>query len=303
MDWLAEPLSQAFMRQAILGGCLAAVTTALVGTWMVLRGLTFMGDALAHGVLPGIAIAFLIDGNLVAGALVGALAMVGGIHVVYQRSGLPEDVGIGLLFVGMLALGVVVISRSGSFTVGLTALLFGDVLGITTGDVALLAAAVVVTATALVVLHRGLLALTFNPVKARALGLHPEAMHLVMLTLIALAIVTSFRPVGALLVFAMLVAPPSTAALLVRRVPAMMLTATAVGVASVVVGLVLSYHADTAASATVAVTAVAVFFTTLGIRDGSRHLRRRRLRAGGEHATSLDNGPFGTSRSASASAR
>ena len=273
MDWLAEPLAQTFMLQAMLGGALAAVTTALVGTWMVLRGLTFMGDALAHGVLPGIAVAFLLDGNLVLGAMVGAFAMVAGIHVVHQRTGLPEDVGIGLLFVGMLALGVVIISRSGAFTVGLTTVLFGDVLGITTGDLALLAAAAAVTVTAIIVLHRGFLVLSFNPAKARLLGLHPAALHLVMLTLIALAIVTSFRPVGALLVFAMLVAPPATAALLVRRVPAMMLTATLIGVAAVLLGLLLSYHANTAASATVAVAAVALFFATLAIREGWRRLR------------------------------
>ncbi len=282
MEWLVEPFTQSFMRQALLGGSLAAITTAVVGTWMVLRGLTFMGDALAHGVLPGIAVAFLLDGNLVVGAVVGALVMVGGIHVVHERAGLPEDVGIGLLFVGMLALGVAIISRSGAFTVGLTAVLFGDVLGITTADLVLLAAAAAVTVALMVVLHRGLLALAFNPDKARLLGLRPRLMHLVMLALMALAIVTSFRPVGALLVFAMLVAPPSTAVLLVRRVPAMMLTAVAVGIVAVVVGLLVSYHADTAASATVAATAVVIFFVTLVTREVWR--RNRPVAAAGQPA-------------------
>lgn len=275
MGWLADPFSQSFMQQALLGGSLAAVTTALIGTWMVLRGLTFMGDALAHGVLPGIAIAFLINGNLIAGAVVGALVMVGGIHVVHRRAGLPEDVGIGLLFVGMLALGVVIISRSGSFTVGLTTVLFGDVLGITRNDVVLLMATAILTGLAVIVFHRGFLALSFNPAKARLLGLHPGAMHLIMLVLIALAIVMSFRPVGALLVFAMLVAPPSTAVLLVRRVPAMMLAAVAVGVVSVFVGLLVSYHVGTASSATIAATAVGIFFVTLTVRDVWRRLRPR----------------------------
>lgn len=273
MTWLTDPFTQSFMIQALLGGSLAALTTALVGTWMVLRGLTFMGDALAHGVLPGIAIAFLLNGNLVVGAVVGALVMVAGIQVVHQRAGLPEDVGIGLLFVGMLALGVVIISRSGSFTVGLTNVLFGDVLGITTGDLVLLAVSAVITAVAIAVFHRGFLVLSFNPAKARLLGLYPTAMHLIMLTLIALAIVASFRPVGALLVFAMLVAPPSTAALVVRRVPAMMLVAVVVGVASVFIGLLVSYHAATAASATVAATAVVVFFLTLTVRELWRLVR------------------------------
>lgn len=292
MAWLTEPFTQSFMLQALLGGSLAAVTTALIGTWMVLRGLTFMGDALAHGVLPGIAVAFLLDGNLVAGAVAGALVMVAGIHVVHQRAKLPEDVGIGLLFVGMLALGMVIISRSGSFTVGLTTVLFGDVLGITTNDLVLLAATAVVTATAMVVLHRGFLALSFNPAKAKLLGLYPAAMHLIMLTLIALAIVTSFRPVGALLVFAMLVAPPSTAVLLVRRVPAMMVTAALIGVASVFVGLLISFHANTATSATIAATAVVIFFVTLTVRESWRHLPRGPS-AGAEHPSpgKADVGP------------
>lgn len=277
MAWLTEPFTQSFMLQALLGGSLSAATTALIGTWMVLRGLTFMGDALAHGVLPGIAVAFLVNGNLVAGAVAGALVMVAGIHIVHQRAKLPEDVGIGLLFVGMLALGVVIISRSGSFTVGLTSVLFGDVLGITTSDVALLAVAAVVTAGAMVVFHRGFLALSFNPAKAKLLGLYPAAMHLIMLTLIALAIVTSFRPVGALLVFAMLVAPPSTAVLLVRRVPAMMVTAAVIGVVSVFVGLLISFHANTATSATIAATAVVTFFFILTVQESWRRLHRGSL--------------------------
>ena len=290
MAWLTEPFTQSFMLQALLGGSLAAVTTALIGTWMVLRGLTFMGDALAHGVLPGIAVAFLLDSNLVAGAVAGALVMVAGIHVVHQRAKLPEDVGIGLLFVGMLALGVVIISRSGSFTVGLTTVLFGDVLGITTNDLVLLAATAVVIATAMVVLHRGFLALSFNPAKAKLLGLYPAAMHLIMLTLIALAIVTSFRPVGALLVFAMLVAPPSTAVLLVRRVPAMMMTAAVIGVVSVFVGLLISFHANTATSATIAATAVVIFFVTLTARESWRRLQRGPP-AGAESSSMLDQIP------------
>jgi ABC-type Mn2+/Zn2+ transport system permease subunit len=291
MDWLTEPFTQSFMLQALLGGSLAAVTTALIGTWMVLRGLTFMGDALAHGILPGIAVAFLLDGNLVAGAVVGALVMVAGIHVVHQRAGLPEDVGIGLLFVGMLALGVVIISRSGSFTVGLTSVLFGDVLGTTASDLVLLAVTAAVTAAVIVAFHRGFLAVAFNPEKARLLGLYPAMMHLIMLTLIALAIVTSFRPVGALLVFAMLVAPPSTAVLLVQRVPAMMVTTVAIGAVSVFVGLLVSFHVNTATSATIAVTAVAIFFVTLTVRESWRRLHRP-----------SSAGPGGASSSAPASA-
>jgi ABC-type Mn2+/Zn2+ transport system permease subunit len=197
LEWLTEPFSVRFMQQALLGGLLAAVTTALIGTWVVIRGMAFMGDALAHGVLPGIALAFVLGVDLTLGAIAGALVMVAGIVLVHRRAALREDTGIGLLFVGMLALGVIIISR----------------------------------------------------------------------TLLTLAIVSSFRAVGTLLVFGLLIAPPATAALLARSVPVMMLTAVGIGSGAVVIGLLLSWHLGTAAGATVAGVAVLAFFMVLVGRD------------------------------------
>jgi hypothetical protein len=134
VDWLTDPFALDILQRTLIAGLLTALAGAVVGTWVVIRGLTFMGDALAHGVLPGIAVAVLLDINPVLGAAASALIMVVGVRLVADRSRLPEDVGIGLLFVGMLALAVVIISRSATFATDLTGALFGDVLGVTTGE-------------------------------------------------------------------------------------------------------------------------------------------------------------------------
>jgi ABC-type Mn2+/Zn2+ transport system permease subunit len=168
----------------------------------------------------------------------------------------------------------VLISRSRSFTGELTSFLFGSVLGADAGAIWLQAGAALLTLVAVVALYRPFLALSFNAEKAATLGLRPRLAHLAMLGLVAVAIVSSFRTVGTLLVFGLLVAPPATASLLVRRVPSMMALAAALGVASVALGLVLSYHLDTAAGATMAGTSVAVFFVVLAVREGVRWLRR-----------------------------
>ena len=274
IDWFLDPFQYAFMQRALLGGALAAAICAVVGTWVVLRGLAFMGDALAHGVLPGIALAFLWGFDLTLGALASAAVMVAGINLVNRRGNLREDTGIGLLFVGMLALGVIIISRASTFSTELTGFLFGNVLGVTTTDLRTQAVAAVLTIVACTLLYRPFLALAFNQEKAALLGLRPRLANVVLLGLIAIAVVSSFRAVGTLLVFGLLIAPPATASLLVRRVPTMMVTAAAIGVTSVALGLVLSFHYDTAAGATMAGTAVLVFFVVLAGSELTRTLRR-----------------------------
>lgn len=276
-EWFTDPFEFEFMRRALLAGLLVAVTTSVVGTWVVLRGLAFMGDALAHGVLPGIAVAFLVGFDLTLGAALGAGVMVLGIDLVNRRARLAEDTGVGLLFVGMLALGVVIVSRAGSFATDLTAFLFGDVLGVETSDLWVQAGAAVASLVGAALFYRPFLVLSLHEEKAELFSLRPGLARIVMLGLVALAVVSSFRAVGTLLVFGLLVAPPATASLLVRRVPAMMVTAVAVGVVSVVAGLVVSYHTDTAAGATMAGMAVAVFFAVLLVRETV--LRVQELRA------------------------
>lgn len=273
IGWFTEAFEPEFMQRALLAGLLACAATAVVGTWVVLRGLTFLGDALAHGVIPGLALAVLWGFSPVVGAFVAALVMSGAVTLVSRRARVREDTGIGLLFVGMLALGVVIVSRSDNFTTDVTSLLFGDVLGVTTGDLwgqAAGAAAVVVVS---VVLYRPFLALAFNAEKAATLGMRPTLTHVALMILLATAIVASFEAIGTLLVFGLLIGPPATASLLVRRVPLIMAAAVALGALAVVLGLAVSYHHDTAGGATIAGIAVAEFFVVLAAQEARRAVR------------------------------
>ncbi len=267
MDWITDPFAYDFQLRALTAGSLAAITLAVIGTWVVIRGMTFLGDALVHGVVPGIAIAVLFDFNLLVGAAVAAVVMILGINFVHRQTTFSEDTGIGLLFVGMLGLGVILISRSASYTGSLTSILFGDALGVSEGDITGLVVVTVVTLVVSALLYRPLLVLAFNEQKAQLLGLRPRLAHMAMLGLVTLGIVGSFQTVGTLLVFGLMVGPPATAALFVRRVPAIMATAALIGVGSVVVGLIASFHLGTSGSATMAVVPIFLFFAVLTVRS------------------------------------
>jgi manganese/iron transport system permease protein len=274
IDFVLDAFSSDLTRRALLGGLLAATTTALIGTWVVVRGLAFFGEALSHGVLPGIALAAIWGLDLTLGAVVSAVVMVFGINLVNRTTRLPEDTGIGLLFVGMLAVGVVVISREDTYAGDLTAFLFGDVLAVRSPELRLEAIVLGITLVGVVLGHRAFLALACGRDKAAALGLRPALAHAAMLALLALAVVSSFRAVGTLLVLGLLVAPPAAASLVARRLPTIMVTAVGFSWLAVIVGLTVSYHADTAASASVAVAAVALFFAVLAGSELARALRR-----------------------------
>ena len=273
MDWLSEPFELALQQRALLGGVLAALALSLVGTWVVIRGMTFLGDALVHGVVPGIAIAIIFDFNVLVGAVLAAIVMIGGINLVHRQTGFSEDTGIGLLFVGMLGLGVILISRTDSFAGNLTTILFGDVLGVSGDDLIALAVVALIVLAMTVAFYRPFLVLSFNEQKARLFGLRPGLAHIALLSLITISIVGSFQTVGTLLVFGLLVGPPATAALLVKRVPTMMVTAAAIGVLSVAVGLIVSFHANTSGSATMAVIPIVLFFVVLILRSLRRPVR------------------------------
>lgn len=275
--WLIDPFALGFAQRALLGGTLAGVMSAVVGTWLVLRGMSFFGDAFVHGVVPGIAAAVVLGVDPALGAAVAAIVMVAGIELVNRRSMLGEDTAIGLLFVGMLALGVAIISSIDSYTGSLTSILFGDALGVTRADLvqqAVLASVVLVVSA---LMYRPFLALAFNRQKAELLGMRPRVAHAAMLALIASAVIGSYQAVGTLLVFGLLIGPPATAVLLVRTVPRMMVTAAVISVVSVWFGLVLSYHLGTAASATMALVPIAGFFVTLAWVRLRAAARARRL--------------------------
>ncbi|MFD0361316.1 zinc ABC transporter permease AztB [Nocardia sp. GCM10030253] len=273
MEWLFAPFEVAFVQRALWGGLLVSCVCALAGTWVVVRGMAFLGDAMAHGMLPGVAVAALLGGNLLLGAAISCAAMAFGVSALGRNRRLSADTGIGLLFVGMLALGVIIVSRSQSFAVDLTGFLFGDVLAVRDRDLGYLTAALLVAVTVAILGHRAFVALTFDPRKAHTLGLHPRLAHVALVGLVTLAIVASFHIVGTLLVFGLLIAPPAAATYWADRIPVIMLIAALLGALSTIVGLVISWHASTAGGATIAAVAVGLFFLSAlvaAVRDRLR---------------------------------
>jgi ABC-type Mn2+/Zn2+ transport system permease subunit len=272
MDIFITPFtSNGFMLQALLAGALVSIACAIAGTFVILRGLAFIGDAMAHGVLPGIAVAIItgIPGTL--GAAAGAAFMIGGITLITQRSRLSSDTAIGLLFVGMLSLGVVIVSRSNSFSGDLTRILFGEILGIGRSAIVLQLAATIIVAAIASVCSRPFLILSFDPEQAEVAGFSVRLYHNIMLFMIAITIIVSFQTVGTLLVFGLLIAPAGAGALLARRIKAMMAWASLFGILSMYFGLLISYHFNLAAGASIILVAVTIFFTVFVAQNIRQH--------------------------------
>jgi zinc/manganese transport system permease protein len=258
MTWITEPFAADFMQRALFGGILVATICAVVGTWVVIRGMAFLGEAMAHGMLPGVAAASLIGAPVILGAAVSAVVMSLGVSLISRRGRLSQDTSIGLLFVGMLSLGVIIVSHSRSFAVDLTAILFGDVLAISSSDLTMLTIALVTTLVVTALFHRSFVALAFDPRIATTMGLRPRLAHVALVGLVTLAVVASYGAVGSLLVVGLLLAPAVAAGHWARRIPGIMLLATAFGTAAVLLGLLLSWYAATAAGASIAIVAIAL---------------------------------------------
>jgi ABC-type Mn2+/Zn2+ transport system permease subunit len=264
--WVAPFTENPFLLRALLAGVLVALSCAIAGTFVVLRGLAFLGDALAHGVLPGVAAALLLGAPGIVGAAIGATLMIAGVNLVTSRSRLSSDTAIGLLFVGMLALGVVIVSKSDSFTGDVVGILFGEMLGASWSGLAQQAIALAVIAAAARIFARPFLLLSFDPEQADVAGWSSRRCQLVLLVMVALTVIMSFQTVGTLLVFGMLIAPAGAGALLAHRLGSMMAWAAGIGSASVYVGLLISYHFDFAGSASIVVVAVTTFFVIFTVQ-------------------------------------
>jgi len=279
VSWLLDPFSLEFVQRALLGGVLVAVLCAVAGTWVIVRGMAFLGEALAHGMLPGVALATVLGLPVLAGAAVSAVVMSLGIGVLQRRAKVSYDTSIGLLFVGMLALGVIVISHAGSFATDATAILFGDILAVTAADLIVLVVAVALGIAAAALAHRSLVALAIDERIARVLGLRPRLAQTVLVGLVTLAVVASYQAVGSLLVVGLLVAPAVAARQWTERIPSTMVLAAAIGALAVAVGLVVSWHAATAAGATIAATAIAAAGVSWLLRRATNEVRRRAVAA------------------------
>jgi zinc/manganese transport system permease protein/manganese/iron transport system permease protein len=275
MTWLLDPFALEFVQRALLGGVLVAILCAIAGTWVIVRGMAFLGEALAHGMLPGVALATVSGLPVLFGAATSAVVMSLGIGALQRRAKLSYDTSIGLLFVGMLALGVIVISHAGSFATDATAILFGDILAIGAGDLVVLAVAVAIGATAAALAHRSLVALAIDERVARVLGLGPRIAQTVLVGLVTLAVVASYQAVGSLLVVGLLVAPAVAARQWTERIFSTMVLAAVIGAVAVAAGLLISWHAATAAGATIAGTAIAAAALSWAARATREAVRPR----------------------------
>lgn len=266
---LVQPLTYEFMQRALVASLLIGGISGVVGCFIVVRGMSFFGDALSHSILPGVAIAYIFGADLFLGGLIAGVSTALGIGWLTGRGRLREDTAIGVVFVGMFALGIVIISSASSYSVDLTHILFGNVLGVRPSDLLVMAGCGVVVIGAIILFYKELLTQSFDPGLMRTLRLPGEALRLMLLVLIAVTIVASLQTVGIALMLAMLITPAATAQLLVKRMHHMMIVASLIGMISGFVGLYLSWNLDVASGAAIVLTSTAIFIVTFVVT----HLR------------------------------
>jgi ABC-type Mn2+/Zn2+ transport system permease subunit len=283
--FIREPLQYAFMVRALLAGIVVGVLCAVIGCYVVLRSMAFLGDAMSHAILPGVAVACLLGKNLAYGALVAALVVAVGLNLITRRGAIKEDTAIGILFAGAFSLGVALISTMKSYAArNLTEILFGNILGVSPGDLWRLLGLAVIVLAAILLFYREFLVISFDPILALTLRLKTDRLQLLMFILLALTIVVSLQTVGVGLAAGMLVTPGAAAYLLARRLPRMMLISAAIGVVSSIVGAYASYWFDVASGAAIVLAATLIFFVTFLFAPGrgivwQRALDRKAARA------------------------
>jgi manganese/iron transport system permease protein len=267
-----EPLQLGFMQRGLLASVLVAAICGVLGSFVVLKGLAFIGDALAHASFGGVALAFVLGANIYLGAFIFALATAVGIGAITQRGRVSSDTAIGVLFSGTFALGILIISRVDQYTTDLFGYLFGDVLSITASDLWAIGFLGLVVLLMVVAFYRQLLFAAFDPTVAAASGLPTRALEYLLLVLLGITIVTAIQAVGIVLVVALLVTPSATAYLVTRRFHHMILASVAIGSLSAFLGIYLSYYLDLASGAAIILVATALFFVVLAVTGGSRKL-------------------------------
>ena len=263
IDLLAEPLTYPFMVRGLAAAVIVGVVCAMVGTYVVLRGMAFLGDALAHAILPGVAVGYMLGNGarvpLFLGALVAAVLASLGIGAVSKGTKVKQDTAIGIIFAGTFALGIAIISSTGSYAVDLAHFLFGDILSVSTGDLWLTGILAGVVVVVILAFYKEFLVLSFDPILATTLRLPTRLLENLLLILIAVTIVVSLQTVGVALMVAMLVTPAATAFLLTRRMAVMMALAAVIAALSGVIGLYLSFYLEIASGAAIVLTTTAIF--------------------------------------------
>jgi ABC-type Mn2+/Zn2+ transport system permease subunit len=259
LDWLSAPLAYGFMQRGLIASVMVGVLCAVVGCYVVLKGMAFMGDAMAHAILPGVAVAYLFKFNLLLGALAAAILVALGISYFSREGRIKEDTAIGIFFAAALSLGVAMISSIRTYASDLSHILFGNVLGVSAADLWLTGILSVIVLGTLLVLYKPFLVVSFDPVLAATLRLPANLLRSLLMVLLALTVVVSIQSVGVGLVAAMLVTPGATAYLLTRRLPSMMAISAGVGAISSVLGLYASYYLNISSGAAIVLVATAFF--------------------------------------------
>ena len=275
MNWLLEPLQYAFMQRGLLAALLVGILCAIMGTYVVIRGMAFLGDAMAHAILPGVAIAYLLQGNLLLGALFAAVLIALGIGIFSKGGMVKEDTAIGILFAAALALGVALISSIQTYAVDLSHILFGNILGVSESDLWLTAGLGFVVLLVVAVNFKQFMVISFDPVLAATLRLPAEFLRILMLLLLAVTVVVALQTVGVSLVVAMLVTPAAAAYLITRRLFPMMLVSALIGASSSLIGLYLSYYLNIVSGSAIVLTATAIFLLVFLFNPRQGVLRRR----------------------------
>ena len=267
-EWLVEPLAFEFFRRALVAAVLAAGLCAVIGVYVVLRGMAYLGGALSHAVLPGVAVAYLAGGSVFLGGLAAGIATSLGVGFVSRHNRIKEDTAIGIVLAGAFALGVAIVSAVRSYSADLTNLLFGNVLAVTPGDLWQIGGVGLVVLLAMLFLHRKWTVLAFDPAYAAASGFPVGALHYALMILLSLSIVAAMQAVGVLLVTSLLIAPPATARLTTRRVSSMMLLSVAWGALAAVAGLYASFYLNIASGAAIVLVSVLLFFVVFLFAPG-----------------------------------
>jgi ABC-type Mn2+/Zn2+ transport system permease subunit/Mn-dependent DtxR family transcriptional regulator len=281
--FILEPLQYEFIQRALLASITIGISCGLIGTYIMLRRLSLIGDALAHAVLPGVVISFMVAGkgqiSLFIGAVISGIVTALLIGFVNRNSKIKEDTSIGIIFTGAFALGVLLVSQLKQVHIDLSSYLFGDVLGVSTGDIVLSLIIMLVILLTVTLFYKQLLITSFDPTMAMTIGISTTLVHYLLMGLLSMSIVAGLQSVGVVLLVAMLITPPATAYLLTDNLKKILVYSSLIGVISSVIGLFLSYHFNFSSGASIVLVAVAFFLLafTFSPKEGllTRTLKRR----------------------------
>lgn len=262
-QYILEPVKYEFIQRALIASITIGISCGLIGTYIMLRRMSLIGDALAHAVLPGVVISFIIAGKseitLFIGAVAAGIVTVLLIGFVNRNSRIKEDTSIGIIFTGAFALGILLVSQLKQVHIDLSSYLFGDVLGVSAGDLVLSAVIMLIIVITILLFYKQLLVTSFDPTMAVTIGISTTFIHYMLMTLLSMSIVAGLQSVGVILIIAMLITPPATAYLLSDNLKKILVISTVIGMLSSIIGLYLSYHFNFASGASIVLVAVSIF--------------------------------------------